>query len=309
LFKHRRSRLCTHAEMAQQVERGCLPCTNCFVTVPQDKYFAVESFGKYSHMLAPGLSFAGVDCCGCCITFRSITSRVDQLMVRVNTKTKDNVFVTAQVAVQQSVKPENTVDAIYKLSDVHAQIDSYVSDVVRSQVPAMTLDESFEKKDDISNAVQQKLTQEMATYGFQIHKALVTELVPNQEVVQSMNEINKQKRLRDAAIMAAEAEKVKVVKAAEASADAAQLQGEGIARQRRAIIDGLRDSITHGSSETLSTEKVSELLLITQYFETLRDIAAQSKAQTVFLPHSASAVSDVASQIRGGVMPASGGRK
>merc|ERR1719476_1055323 len=124
-----------------------------------------------------------------------------------------------------------------------------------------------------------------------------------------MNEINKQKRLRDASIMAAEAEKIKVVKAAEASADAAQLAGEGIARQRRAIIDGLRDSITHGTRENLSTEKISKLLLITQYFETLRDIAAQSKAQTVFLPHSASAVSDVASQIRNGVMQAGAGSR
>merc|ERR1712085_26383 len=114
------------------------------------------------------------------------------------------------------------------------------------------LDEAFERKDDISNAVQAKLTQEMKNYGFAIHKALVTELTPAQEVVQSMNEINKQKRLRDASIMAAEAEKIKVVKAAEAAADAAQLQGEGIARQRRAIIEGLRDSITHGTGEQLS---------------------------------------------------------
>merc|ERR1712113_297152 len=122
------------------------------------------------------------------------------------------------------------------------------------------------------------------------------------EVAQSMNEINKQKRLRDAALMAAEAEKIRVVKQAEAAADAQHLQGMGIARQRAAIIDGLRDSITNGTNETLSSEKVSELLLITQYFETLRDIGAQSKAQTVFLPHSAGAVADVASQIRGGVM-------
>mmetsp|Transcript_127942 Transcript_127942/g.409108 ORF Transcript_127942/g.409108 Transcript_127942/m.409108 type:complete len:161 (+) Transcript_127942:98-580(+) len=152
-------------------------------------------------------------------------------MVEVHTKTQDNVFVTAKVAVQQSVMPENTVDAIYKLSDVHAQIDSYVSDVVRSAVPHMSLDETFEKKDDISIQVQQKLTVEMSNYGFQIHKALVTEMVPNHEVVASMNEINKQKRLRDAAIMAAEADKIRTVKAAEAMADAAQLQGEGIARQ------------------------------------------------------------------------------
>merc|ERR1719343_903947 len=143
----------------------------------------------------------------------------------------------------------------------------------------MTLDESFEKKDDISDSVQRKLASEMQAFGFEIQKALVTELVPNAEVVQSMNEINKQKRLRDAAIMAAEAEKTKVVKAAEAAADAAQLQGEGIARQRRAIIDGLRESITHGTQEHLSADKISELLLITQYFETLRDIAADSKAQ------------------------------
>merc|ERR1712113_250805 len=135
-------------------------------------------------------------------------------------------------------------------------------------------------------------------------KALVTELTPDRSVMDSMNEINKQKRLRDASIMAAEAEKIKVVKAAEASADAAQLQGEGIARQCRAIIEGLRDSITHGTQETLSTEKVSELLLVTQYFETLRDIAASSKAQTVFLPHSTSAVADVASQIRNGILQA-----
>merc|ERR1712242_347340 len=142
----------------------------------------------------------------------------------------------------------------------------------------------------------------MKAFGFQIHKALVTELQPDAQVMASMNEINKQRRLRDASVMAAEAEKIKVVKAAEAAADAAQLQGEGIARERRAIIEGLRDSITHGTQETLSTEKVSELLLVTQYFETLRDIAATSKAQTVFIPHSAGAVADVASQIRGGVM-------
>jgi len=144
----------------------------------------------------------------------------------------------------------------------------------------------------------------MKDYGFQIHKALVTELQPDNEVAQSMNEINKQKRLRDAALMAAEAEKIKVVKQAEAAADAQHLQGQGIARQRAAIIEGLKDSITHGTGETLSSEKVSELLLITQYFETLRDIGAQSKAQTVSVPAGVGGVSDIASQIRNGVLQA-----
>merc|ERR1712178_397622 len=145
-------------------------------------------------------------------------------------------------------------------------------------------------------------THEMKSYGFAIHKSLVTELTPNAEVMHSMNEINKQRRLRDASLMAAEAEKVKIVKAAEAAAEAQHLQGQGIARQRAAIIEGLKDSITHGTGETLSSEKVSELLLVTQYFETLRDIGAQSKAQTVFVPSGPGGVTDIASQIRNGVL-------
>jgi len=290
--------------MAQKQENGCLPCTNCFVTVPQDKYFAVEKFGKFSHILKAGLAFSGPDCAGCCVTYRSITSRVEQNICQIRTKTKDNVFVNCVVAVQQSVIPENASDAMYRLSNVHAQIDSYVSDVVRSQVPRMTLDEAFEKKDEISDACQEQLQKNMKEYGFEIHKALVTELNPDQDVANSMNEINKQKRLRDAALMAAEAEKIRIVKAAEASADAQALQGQGIARQRAAIIEGLKESICHGTGETLSSDKVSELLLITQYFETLRDIGASSKAQTVFIPHGVGGVADIASQIRNGVMQA-----
>jgi regulator of protease activity HflC (stomatin/prohibitin superfamily) len=290
--------------MAQQQENGCLPGTNCFVTVPQDKWYAVEKFGKFDKVLGPGLSFISPDLCGCCIGFRSITSRVEQSICSIRTKTKDNVFVNVIVAVQQSVIPDHVESAMYKLTNVNAQIDSYVSDVVRSQVPKMTLDEAFEKKDDISDACQEQLQKCMSLYGFQIHKALVTELQPDREVSDAMNEINKQKRLRDAALMAAEAEKIRLVKQAEAAADAQHLQGQGIARQRAAIIDGLRDSITAGTGETLSSDKVSELLLITQYFETMRDIGAQSKAQTVFIPSGVGGVSEIASQIRNGVLQA-----
>jgi regulator of protease activity HflC (stomatin/prohibitin superfamily) len=290
--------------MAGQVrsESGCVPLTNCCVTVPQDKIYAVEWFGSFSQVIGSGLHFVGLDCAGCCITFRSITKRVEQNDVFVETKTKDNVFVVVKVSVQQTVIPDQAESAIYKLANVSAQIDSYVSDVVRSQIPKMTLDEAFENKDAISQVVQDTLIKQMHEYGFSIIKALVTELKPSQDVMNAMNEINKQKRLRDAALMASEAEKIRVVKKAEADMEAARLQGEGIAKQREAIVDGLKRSVTSGTSETLSSEKVSELLLITQYFETLKEIGANSKSNSVFIPHSASGVGDIASQIRNGVM-------
>eukprot|EP00929_Paragymnodinium_shiwhaense_P090559 TRINITY_DN50739_c0_g3_i1.p1 TRINITY_DN50739_c0_g3~~TRINITY_DN50739_c0_g3_i1.p1 ORF type:complete len:299 (-),score=95.30 TRINITY_DN50739_c0_g3_i1:388-1284(-) len=291
--------------MAWQTEGGCLPCSNCCVTVPQDRWFAQENFGKYVGILTPGFHCVGLDCCACCVSFRSISSRVDQNICRIRTKTKDNVFVNVVVAVQQAVVADRVYDAMYKLVDVQTQIDSYVSDVVRSQVPHMTLDEAFEKKDDISDAVSEQLQKNMMIFGFEILKALVTEIQPDDEVARSMNEINKQKRLKDAALMAAEADKIRVVKAAEAQADACHLQGQGIARQRAAIIDGLRDSITAGTSEKLSSDKVSELLLITQYFETLKDLGGSSRATTIFVPSAVSSVSDIASQVRNGVLQAS----
>lgn len=287
---------------------GCSPlCSNCCACVPQDKYYAVERFGEFEKILEPGFSFAGFDWCGICIQFRSISKRVEQNDCWVDTKTKDNVFVQVKVAVQQSVDPERAEAAIYKLSDVSDQVDAYVADVVRSHVPQMMLDEAFEKKDDISDAVEARLGEQMAKYGFQIHKALVTEISPNQEVKQAMNEINKQKRLRDAATMAGEAEKVRVIKAAEAAAEAASLQGEGLARQRAAIVKGLRDAIQEGSSDQLTTERISELLLVSQYFETLREIGANSKAQAIFVPQSPTAgIADIAGQIRSGILQSAG---
>lgn len=283
--------------MSVEFETGCCPLTNSCVIVPQDKWYVVEKFGQYKSALKPGLTVVGCDLLGCCISFRSITSRVEQNDCVVHTKTKDNVFLSCNIAIQQTVKGDRVSEAVYKLSDVHSQIESYVSDVVRSAVPHMTLDEAFAKKDDISHAVQHKLAEVMEEFGFQIIKALVTELVPNTEVVESMNEINKQKRLRDAAEMVAEAEKIKVVKAAEAAADAAQLQGQGIARQRAAIVNGLNQTISQGS-EPMSLDEAGNLLLITQYFETLQEIAQKSRAQTLLLPHSASAISDTGAQLK-----------
>mmetsp|Transcript_90976 Transcript_90976/g.211685 ORF Transcript_90976/g.211685 Transcript_90976/m.211685 type:complete len:182 (-) Transcript_90976:185-730(-) len=172
----------------------------------------------------------------------------------------------------------------------------------------MLLDEAFENKDSISVAIQEQLGKHMSDYGFMIHRALVTEIKPSSEVMNSMNEINKQKRLRDAAVMAAEAEKIKIVVKAEADADAARLQGEGIAKQRAAIVEGLKNSVKGETDEKLSSARVSELLLITQYFETLKDIGANSRAQTIFIPHSpAEGVTDIAAQIRNGVLQSQAG--
>ncbi|KAG1653984.1 hypothetical protein FOA52_007177 [Chlamydomonas sp. UWO 241] len=115
-----------------------------------------------------------------------------------------------------------------------------------------------------------------------------------------MNEINAARRLRVAALEKAEANKVTLVKAAEAEAESKYLQGQGLARQRQAIVAGLRDSVTDfGTKVTdITSKEVMELLLITQYFDMLRDVGGSNKNSTLFLPHSPAGITDVSSQIR-----------
>ncbi|CAM9601716.1 unnamed protein product, partial [Sphacelaria rigidula] len=158
-------------------------------------------------------------------------------------QTKDNVFVTAVVSVQYQAVETKIYDAYYRLTDPKAQIRSYVYDVVRSTLPKLDLDQAFDSKDDIAVNVKNQLETVMMEYGYQILQTLVTDLDPDRRVKEAMNEINASKRMREAATNKAEADKIMQVKAAEAEAESKYLSGVGVSRQRKAIVDGLRESV------------------------------------------------------------------
>merc|ERR1719265_2121689 len=134
---------------------------------------------------------------GCIV--RRLSTRLRQNEVIVETKTKDNVFVRIKIAVQQEVSVESAYQAFYKLTRPDAQIDSFVADVVRSHVPREDLDEAFLSKESLANEVKERLTVGMLEYGYNIHEVLVTDIMPDMNVRNSMNQIEAQKRLRMAA--------------------------------------------------------------------------------------------------------------
>ena len=204
--------------------------------------------------------------------------RIQQLDITCETKTKDNVFVKVGVAVQYRILVENAYDAYYRLTDPRNQIQSYVFDVVRSTVPKMELDEAFQAKEEVAEAVLSQLRDVMNDYGYEIKQTLVTDLSPDARVKASMNEINASKRLKEAASHKAEADKVKQVKAAEAEAEARYLSGLGVARQRTAIIQGLQESVGAFSTEVegATPKDVMDILLLSQYFDTLSTVGANS---------------------------------
>jgi regulator of protease activity HflC (stomatin/prohibitin superfamily) len=273
------------------------------VIVEQQKMFVIQRFGKFSRILHPGLNikFPLVE-----TVAGTVNLRIRQLDVRVETKTEDNVFVFVIVSVQYFVDPNGVYEAFYKLQNPEQQITSFVFDVVRARVPRLKLDDLFEKKDEIAIAVKDELTQVMNDFGYVILKALITDIEPDAKVKASMNEINAAQRMRIAAVEKGEAERILKVKAAEAEAQSKALQGKGIADQRRAIVEGLRESVSEfrESVPGTSAHDVMNLVLMTQYFDTLKEIGAASTTNTILIPHSPGNLSDISDQMRNAMITA-----
>jgi len=258
----------------------CIPVCFCVST---SEAVVVERLGKFDRLLPAGL---GVVCCPCEDLAGRVSFRVQQLDVRVETKTKDNVFLTTVVSVQYQVIREKVYQAFYSLTDTRQQITAHVYDVLRSQLPTLELDAVFEAKEELALAVKNALSETMSEYGYQILQALITDIDPDNRVKQAMNEINSAKRLKFAVAEKAEGQKILQVKAAEAEAEAKYLSGVGVAKQRKAIVDGLRSSIVDFSENVKdsSSKDVMDLLLLTQYFDCIKDVGGAKHCKTTFVP-------------------------
>ena len=272
--------------------------SSTFFTVKQQTSGVIQQFGRFVRVANAGLNAK--------IPFieqvaGKITLRVQQLDVKVETKTKDNVFVHVMVSVQYFIDPAKVFEAFYKLREPEMQIKAFVFDVVRAHVPKINLDDVFEKKDEIADAVKKELASVMDDFGYSILKALVTDIDPDAKVKASMNEINAAQRLRAAATEKGEADKILVVKAAEAEAKSKELQGQGIASQRKAIIEGMKASVTdlQQAVKDVSAEHVLAIMLLTQYLDTLAHIGASSRSNTILIPHSPGALGDLLTQMLG----------
>ncbi|MFD2674220.1 SPFH domain-containing protein [Gulosibacter bifidus] len=266
-----------------------------FVTTRSATNKIIERFGKFVRVTQPGLTVK--------IPFIDriavvMDLRLKQLNVMVESKTKDNVFVNIPVAVQYRPLFDRVPEAYYSLSAPEDQIRSYVFDTIRTTLAALTLDEAYSNKDAIANDIESRLQQQMAQYGYQIANTLVTDISPTDpRVRESMNRINAAQREREAASAEGEAVKIRSIKAAEAEAETKRLQGVGVASQRKAIVEGLAEQYEVLRKIGIE-ESPEQLLMMTQYFDTLRDIGTQSRTNTIFVPSNAGGLSSSQEEIR-----------
>ncbi len=259
-------------------------------TVKQQTAAVIERFGKYASTRTSGLQFkipvvdriAG-----------KVNLKIQQLDVIIETKTKDNVFVKLKVSVQFKVLQESVYEAFYKLEYPHDQITSYVFDVVRAEVPKLKLDDVFERKDDIAIAVKRELNEAMSAYGYDIINTLITDIDPDIQVKNAMNRINAADREKTAAEYEAEAGRIRIVAKAKAEAESKRLQGQGIADQRREIARGLVESVDVLNRVGINSQEASALIVVTQHYDTLQAIGADSNSNLILLPNSPQAGSEM----------------
>jgi len=268
----------------------------CAYSIREDEVGFKEVWGKFDET-----QHAGCHCINPCSSKLSgvLSTRVMELHFPVETKTKDNVFVSTEVTIQYRILKERESDAFYTLSDPGAQMKSYVFNNVRAQIPKYSLDELFLAKNQIASTLKTDLEHEMNAFGYTIVQTLVTDIIPDNTVKRAMNEINAASRMRVAANDKAEADKIQTVKAAEADAESKRLSGVGLAEQRKAIVLGLHSSIkAFTNTGGVKQNEVMELLLLNQYFDTLKEMTLHSKSTTVFVPHTPDTVSDLGQQVR-----------
>tara|TARA_B100000809_G_scaffold266794_1_gene331636 strand:- start:9161 stop:10069 length:909 start_codon:yes stop_codon:yes gene_type:complete len=261
-----------------------------FFTVNQQTTAIVERFGKFVSIRQSGLQFKipVVDK----ISGR-VSLKIQQLEVMVETKTKDDVFVQLKISVQFQILREKVYDAFYKLQNPHDQITAYIFDTVRAEVPKMKLDDVFEKKDDIALAIQRELKQAMLDYGYDIVKALVTDIDPDAQVKEAMNRINAAEREKLAAQFEGDAQRILIVERAKAEAESKRLQGMGIADQRREIARGLEESVDVLNKAGINSQEASALIVITQHYDTLQSIGSESNSNLILLPNNPNAASSM----------------
>jgi len=269
---------------------GVIILFSSFFTVKQQTAVVVERFGKFLSIRNSGLQLkvpiidriAG-----------RVNLRIQQLDVMIETQTKDNVFIKMKVSVQFKVVQEKVYEAFYKLEYPHDQITAYVFDVVRAEVPKLILDDVFVRKDDIAIAVKRELNEAMMAYGYDIINTLVTDIDPDIQVKNAMNRINAAEREKTAAMFESDAQRIRIVAKAKAEAESKKLQGQGIADQRREIAKGLVESVEVLNKVGINSQEASALIVITQHYDTLQAIGADTNSNLILLPNSPQAASDM----------------
>jgi regulator of protease activity HflC (stomatin/prohibitin superfamily) len=254
---------------------------SAFRVVQQNRVQIVQRFGKYANTLDSGLSLIVplID-----KVVADISLAMQNQIFQVDTVTNDKVSIRLKANLVYSIDRARVTDYYYKLSNPLETLTSFVENYVRSYVSSQTHEELLERREEISEYLIKHLDEKMSVWGIKISSFQVMDIVFPSEITDAMSKVVASQRLKEAAMNEAESAKIRVVKQAEAEKESRILMGEGVAGERRAIIDGLKESIDDMRQiPDIDTKEVMNLVVISQYFDTVRAVGESENSKIIFM--------------------------
>ncbi len=273
---------------------GLVLLASSFFTVSSGNAAVIERFGKFNRTGGAGLNVK--------LPFVErhfeMSLKVQQADLKMETKTKDNVFVAIPVSIQYSIIPTKLFEAVYTMASPRSQMEAIVNNILLGHIPSMDFDEVYSSQPQIAMWVKAELDKEMGPVGYGINRVLVTDIVPSPQVRQAMDAINIANRNQVSARAQGEAERIKVVAAANAQAEAKQLQGIGIANERIAIAKGFKEAIELiKQSADVPGEEAYAMLLFTNWTDMLSAVGTSPNSTVVFVPSGPNGLADFQQQM------------
>lgn len=248
----------------------------------------VEFLWRFNRILRPGLNFI--------IPFLEWTK--SQVLFRKNFPvdvdgvTSDNVTAYIGLNVIYYVNddkidtPDGSVfKSIYSIDDARTMMKSTIDQELRAMIITFGHKEVFEKREEIGDAIEERLRERLAWFGYTLDSIQVRDVKLEASVMQAMNKIVETQKMKEAAMNEAEAKKIMQVKEAEAEKESKILLWEGMAGQRMKIAEWFKESVDliKQTDSSLNAEKVLQFLLDSSRIETLGNIGAQNNAKLIYL--------------------------
>ncbi len=263
--------------------------------VKQQTAYTVETLGKFSRVILPGLNLVVplIE-----MTAKKVNLATIALDIPILAITSDKVNIKIETTLIYKVIPTKVYQAAYSLDNPVNTIKALIDNSIRAFVATQTHEEVIRARDEMTHYLEANLTSKLESYGFAIESFQFRDINLPLEITEAMSRVVASKRLQEAAQNEAEANFIKQVREAEATKETRRLQGEGLAQERQAIINGLAESVKELQMATgVTSEGVMNMVLLNQYIDMLRGAGNTGGNKVVFLNPSPNTLSDISQQL------------
>ena len=262
--------------------------------VPQGFHYTVESFGRYTRTLSPGLHF--------------LVPVVERVGHHVNVKeqvidipsqdviTRDNAMVRVDgVAFFQVL---NAAKSAYEVDNLEHAIVNLTMTNIRTVMGSMDLDELLSNRDKINAQLLNVVDHATESWGVKVTRIEIKDIAPPRDLIDAMARQMKAERekraqilesegLRAAAILKAEGEKQAVVLEAEGRREAAFKDAE--ARERAAEAEAKATELVSNAISGGNVQAIN-YFVANNYVKALESLAKAPNQKVIMMPLEASSV-------------------